>query len=110
AHLVLSEVEGHGGERGHRYSTVTPVGVITAMARRAEWHWMLTATGFIVMWVAAISTWTAKAVLSPPRPWGPMPRLLAASESSASSAAPSGSAQIEPKGRVAALLARCMQR
>ena len=24
-----------------------------ALARRAEWHWMLTATGFIVMWVAA---------------------------------------------------------
>ena len=33
-----------------------PPGVITALARRAEWHWMFTATGFIVMWVAATST------------------------------------------------------
>ena len=30
-----------------------PPGVIVARARRAEWHWMFTATGFWVMWVAA---------------------------------------------------------
>ena len=38
------------------HSKSMPPGVITADARRAEWHWMFTATGFMVMWVAAIST------------------------------------------------------
>jgi hypothetical protein len=33
-----------------------PPGVMIALALRAEWHWILTATGFIVMWVAATST------------------------------------------------------
>ncbi len=71
---------------------------------------MFTATGFIVMCVAAISTCTAKAVESPPSPCGPMPRLFTACDSSASSFAPSGSSQRMPSGRVAATFARCMQR
>ncbi len=64
----------------------------------------------MVMCVAAVSTCTAKAVESPPRPCGPTPSMLTASPSSASSFAPSGSAQREPSGRVAASLARCTQR
>ena len=46
---------------------------LVARARRAEWHCMFTATGFIVMCVAAVSTCTAKDVESPPRPCGPTP-------------------------------------
>src|SRR5690606_19975699 len=71
---------------------------------------MLTATGFIVMWVAAVSTCTAKAVESPPRPWAPTPSLLTTAESSASSFAPSGSLQTLPSGRVAATFDRCTQK
>src|SRR5215212_3657077 len=87
----------------------TPSAEIIAEARLAEWHWMLTATGFMVMCVAAVSTWTAKAVPRPPSPCGPMPRLFTAIESIFSSFSPSGSSQAEPSGRVAATLARCMQ-
>jgi hypothetical protein len=79
-------------------------------ARRAEWHWMLTATGFIVMWVAATSTWTRNEVARPPNPCGPMPSSLTASLSSVSILAPSGSGQVVPSGRVAAIFARCMHR
>jgi hypothetical protein len=71
---------------------------------------MLTATGFMVMWVAAVSTCTANAVESPPSPCGPTPSMLTASVSAVSSFAPSGSSQREPSGRVAATLARCTQR
>ena len=71
---------------------------------------MFTATGFIVMCVAAVSTCTANAVESPPRPCGPMPRLFTASVSSSSRRAPSGSSQCVPSARVAATLARCMHR
>ena len=39
-----------------RHLKSMPPGVMIALARRAEWHWMFTATGFIVMWVAATST------------------------------------------------------
>ena len=58
---------------------------------------MLTATGFIVICVAASSTCTANAVASPPRPCGPTPSMLTAADSSDSSCAPSGSSQWEPK-------------
>ncbi len=71
---------------------------------------MFTATGFMVMWVAAISTWTAKAVESPPRPCGPTPRPFTASVRLSSSAAPSGSGHAVPSGRVAAFLASETQR
>src|SRR5690606_33404896 len=59
-----------------------------ANARRAEWHCMFTATGFMVICVAANSTCTAKDVASPPRPCGPTPSLLTATDSSRSSSAP----------------------
>src|SRR5258708_31260824 len=81
-----------------------------ALARRAEWHCMFTATGFMVMCVAAISTCTAKAVESPPSPCGPTPSMLTASVRLASMDAPAGSAQDVPSGRVAARLARAMHR
>ena len=71
---------------------------------------MFTATGFMVMWVAAVSTCTAKAVESPPRPCGPTPSMLTARVNSVSSFAPSGSSQCEPSARVAACLARCTHR
>jgi len=71
---------------------------------------MFTATGFMVMCVAAISTCTANAVASPPRPCGPTPSRLTARVSSSSSFAPSPSPQIEPSGRVAASFARCTHR
>ena len=67
---------------------------------------MFTATGFMVMCVAAVSTCTAKAVASPPRPCGPTPSVFTTADSAASSFAPSGSSQREPSGRVAATLAR----
>ena len=52
---------------------------------------MLTAIGFIVMWVAASSMCTANAVESPPRPCGPTPsRFTATARACTSSAAPSG--------------------
>ncbi len=84
--------------------------VMEAWARRAEWHCMFTATGFMVMWVAAISTWTANDVESPPSPWGPTPSVFTAAERLFSRAAPSGSSQALPSGRVAARLARATQR
>ena len=68
---------------------------------------MFTATGFIVMCVAASSTCTAKAVLSPPSPCGPTPSEFTAPVSAASSFAPSGSLHVEPSGRTAARFARC---
>src|SRR5437870_13753268 len=71
---------------------------------------MLTATGFMVMCVAAVSTCTANEVESPPRPCGPTPSMLTARVSASSSFAPSGSSQCEPSGRVAATFARCTQR
>src|SRR5258706_2491683 len=95
---------------GHQNPYSTPAGVNAAEARRAEWHCMFTATGFIVMCVAAISTCTANAVESPPRPWGPTPSMFTASARLASSAAPSGSAQAVPRARVAAFLASATQR
>src|SRR5438874_12266172 len=78
-----------------------------ALARRAEWHCMLTATGFMVICVAASSTCTANAVESPPSPCGPTPRRLTAVDNSSSRLAPAGSAQCVPSGRIAARLARC---
>jgi hypothetical protein len=45
-----------------------PAGVKVALARLALWHWIFTATGFMVMCVAAVSTCTAKDVESPPKP------------------------------------------
>src|SRR5213076_742409 len=70
-----------------------------ARARRAEWHCMFTATGFIVMWVAAVSTCTANAVESPPSPCGPTPSMFTAGPSSSSSLAPSGSSHCDdPEG------------
>ena len=84
----------------HRYlsAKAMPPGVMTALARRAEWHWMLTATGFIVMCVAASSTCTRNAVERPPSPCGPMPSALTASRQLAPrSCAPSGSAQSVPE-------------
>src|SRR4051812_14795733 len=71
---------------------------------------MFTATGFIVMCVAAVSTCTAKEVESPPSPCGPTPSWLTTPESSCSSFAPSGSLQCEPSGRVAATFDKCTQR
>src|SRR5690606_896324 len=59
----------------------TPPRVNVAVARRAEWHCMLTATGFIVMWVAASSPCTANAVESPPSPCGPTPSRFTAAPS-----------------------------
>ena len=82
-----------------RSRTSTPAGrERRRVARRAEWHCMFTATGFIVMCVAASSTCTANAVESPPSPCGPTPSWFTAAESSSSSAAPSGSAQRLPSG------------
>ena len=81
-----------------------------ALARRAEWHCMLTATGFIVMWVAASSMCTANAVESPPSPCGPTPSWFTAADSCCSSVAPSGSPQALPSGRVAARLASATHR
>src|SRR5262249_56119565 len=51
---------GHDGDSSfaslqHPQLNAMPPGVITALARRAEWHWMLTATGFIVRGAAAAS-------------------------------------------------------
>ena len=57
---------------------------------------MFTATGFIVICVAAVSTCTANAVESPPRPCGPTPSEFTACSRSRSSLAPSGSSQDEP--------------
>src|SRR5467141_2022880 len=71
---------------------------------------MFTATGFIVMWVAAVSTCTANAVESPPSPCGPTPSMFTAWPSSSSSLAPSGSSQRVPSARVAASFARCTHR
>src|SRR5256885_14854042 len=71
---------------------------------------MFTATGFIVMWVAAVSTCTANAVESPPSPCGPTPSMFTAGPSSCSSLAPSGSSQCVPSARVAATFARCTHR
>src|SRR5687768_4098371 len=88
----------------------TPAVVTVALARRAEWHCMLTATGFIVMCVAASSTCTANAVESPPSPCGPTPSRFTAAVSSVSSFAPSTSSQWLPSGRVAARFARATHR
>ena len=40
------------------------------------WHSMFIATGSDAMWQGAVSICTARAVVSPPRPWGPMPRAF----------------------------------
>ena len=50
----FKDVVGHGGAPDQLKAM--PPGVRVARARRAEWHWMFTATGFWVMWVAATST------------------------------------------------------
>ena len=57
---------------------------------------MFTATGFMVMWVAATSTWTRNEVERPPRPCGPIPSSFTASDNSSSILAPSGSLHVEP--------------
>ena len=41
--------------------------------RSPRQHWMLTATGFWLMCVCAHSMLTARAVVAPPKPCGPMP-------------------------------------
>src|SRR5215510_11186320 len=90
----------------HQNPYSIPAAVNVARARRAEWHCMFTATGFMVMCVAASSTCTANAVESPPRPCGPTPSWFTARVSSSSSFAPSESSQRVPRGRVAAVFAR----
>ena len=102
--------EEHGLRRARARSRSARPRLMVALARRAEWHCMLTATGFIVMCVAASSTCTANAVASPPSPWGPTPSRLTADESSSSSSRRSASAQCVPRGRTAARLARCTHR
>ena len=113
AHLRLGDrhLERRGEPCDRLTANAIPPGVMTALARRAEWHWMFTATGFIVMCVAAISTCTRNAVERPPRPCGPMPSSFTASRQLAPrSSRPPGSAHAVPSGRVAAILARCMHR
>jgi len=41
---------------------------------RALWHKMFTATGRLAIWAGKTSTCTARAVVLPPNPCGPMPR------------------------------------
>src|SRR5438270_98802 len=65
---------------------------------------MFTATGFIVMCVAASSTCTANAVESPPRPCGPTPNIFTALDNCASNAAPPGSAHDVPSRPTAVLV------
>ena len=57
---------------------------MSASAWRAAWQQMFTATGIPAMWVGAEAMFTARAVVLPPMPAGPMPRRLMAARASAS--------------------------
>ena len=70
-----------GGERrlemilGHR---------ITSVALRLAQHWKFMATGKEAVWQKAFSILMPRAVVSPPRPMGPMPREFIVSNSCSS--------------------------
>src|SRR5579859_1124876 len=78
----------------------------TACPARWEWQSRFTATGRLAMWVGCCSTCTARAVMRPPNPPGPIPRSLMRRSSSASSAAASGSGDGSPTRRSSARFAR----
>ena len=59
----------------------------SALARRVTWQLTLTATGRQATWVGSCSMQTPRQVVAPPKPCGPKPVALMASNSSFSSAA-----------------------
>ena len=59
----------------------------SALARRVTWQLTLTATGRQATWVGRCSMQTPRQVVAPPKPCGPKPVALMASNSSFSSAA-----------------------
>ena len=95
--------------RGPSGIVVDSFGPVTAttsiVTERTAQHPRLTATGSAAMWHGAVTTCTASAVVSPPRPAGPMPVALTAASSSASSAATRGSAAARRSGAAARCLA-----
>ena len=98
---------------GHRVRTRTRcrAGVNVALARRAEWHCMLTATGFIVMCVAASSTCTRERRRVAAETLRPDAELV----HRVRELAPRASRRRDrrngvPSGRVAAIFARCTHR
>ena len=86
-----------------------PPGVNIALARRAEWHWMFTATGFMVMWVAATrhGRGTGRPAAEPLRADA---ELVHGSRQLGLDRGALRIGQVVPSGRVAATLARCMHR
>ncbi len=76
---------------------------ITSVALRFAQHWKFMATGSEAVWQQAFSIFKPSAVVSPPRPMGPMPRELILSSSPSSSLEEPG---IFSKARLASLAAR----
>src|SRR5688572_11418943 len=75
------------------------------VARRVEWQPRFTATGSPAMWVGYTSMLTARAVTTPPRPWGPMPSALTRSSNCPSRSRRSARGWRTVSGRRTAFLA-----
>ena len=60
---------------------------ITSVLWRVTWQLILTAQGIPAIWVGSVSMFTARAVVRPPKPWGPMPSSLIFSSISVSKSA-----------------------